>query len=147
MDNQYLIENQEAIQKLIAAMVPAFQNNNFVNKVAPIDNTEVVVVSKKEKPRRFGVNVNGDGEQYIFKNVLLLTDYLVKKYKLDKYAAEKIASDLMGYHILEAVYKQAGLEYSSNYAKYVNKREKYTLYKGIVFVIAAILFALFLILN
>lgn len=147
MEQRYITENKEAIETIIQAMIPTFKENDLLQKTAPIQSEQVVVIKKKNKLYRYGISLTQEGEKYVHKNILTLKKYLAKKYQLDGFAAEKEATDIMCLYILKDVFKQSNLVFNSNYTRYREKKDLYTLLKGITFIVLVLALVLFYILR
>ena len=127
MNQTYLNENKEFIDGIIESMVEGFKNNeNSFLPPKPKTQENVAVIQKQNKNLpRYGVRLTQDGENYVFNNILLIRDLLIKKYNIDSFDATKAATDIMAQYMLEKVYVANGYKFLSTYEELLKKKNLY----------------------
>jgi hypothetical protein len=147
MERKYVEENQEIITKMIDAMAPVFKENELLRKSAPIQSDQVAVAQKKEKLFRYGMSFTQEGEKFVYNYIVVLKDYLIKKYQIDRFTAEKEATDIVCLHVLKEIFLRNDTPFLSTYEQYIKKRELYALLKGISFILLIVTLAIVIILQ
>lgn len=142
---KYVEENKESIKKLTNELKPLFKDKSLIKGLEPLKEGQVVASSKKERLYKYGINLTKSGEKTLNYSVDILRDFLVSKYKIDKFQATEDAKDIISLYILKEIFTDLDIPFNSNYIKYKKKRELYGLLKLLSFGFLILLLVGFLI--
>ena len=127
MNSTYLEENKKAIYRIVEEMTDGFKSHKktFLPKERTTAKEDVVVTKERHRRApRYGVLLQQEGENYVYKYIRVIKQIIKQTYSLEDSMAEREATNIMCEYVLKQVYENCGYEFKTRYDEVVTSEDR-----------------------